>query len=60
MPFMANHFADRLTTAISARGNAVCVGLDPRWDSLPLAIRQRHGGDTLASVAAALRSSAPG
>lgn len=36
------HFADRLLTAIHAHGNAVCVGLDPRWDSLPAEIRQRH------------------
>lgn len=47
------HFADRLAAAIRARGNAVCVGLDPRWDSLPLEIRERHGGNTLGSVATA-------
>jgi orotidine-5'-phosphate decarboxylase len=46
------HFADRLAALIRTRGNAVCVGLDPRWDSLPREIRQRHGGDTLESVAA--------
>jgi orotidine-5'-phosphate decarboxylase len=48
------HFADRLTAAVRARGNAVCVGLDPRWDSLPVELRQRHGGDTLESVARAI------
>jgi orotidine-5'-phosphate decarboxylase len=48
-----NHFADRLATAIQTRRNAVCVGLDPRWDSLPLAVRQRHGSKSLAEVAAA-------
>jgi orotidine-5'-phosphate decarboxylase len=47
------HFADRLAAAIRAKGNAVCVGLDPRWESLPAELRRRHGGDTLASVAAA-------
>src|SRR5712671_707540 len=47
------HFADRLTAAIRARGNAVCVGLDPRWESLPQEIRSRHGDDTLDAVAAA-------
>ncbi|HTU91753.1 MAG TPA: orotidine-5'-phosphate decarboxylase [Gemmataceae bacterium] len=47
------HFADRLADAIRAKGNAVCVGLDPRWDSLPIELRQRHGSETLASVAAA-------
>lgn len=48
-----NHFADRLAAAIRAKGNAVCVGLDPRWESLPNELRQRHGAATLASVAAA-------
>jgi orotidine-5'-phosphate decarboxylase len=47
------HFADRLAAAIHAKGNAVCVGLDPRWESLPTELRQRHGTATLASVAAA-------
>ena len=47
------HFADRLAAAVRAKGNAVCVGLDPRWESLPASLRQRHGGATLASVAAA-------
>ena len=50
---MPNHFADRLTAAIRAKGNALCVGLDPRWDSLPEEIRERHGGETLAAMAAA-------
>jgi orotidine-5'-phosphate decarboxylase len=48
-----DHFADRLTNAIRARGNAVCVGLDPRWDLLPLEFRSRHGDTSLAGVAAA-------
>ncbi len=47
------HFADRLAAAVRARGNALCVGLDPRWESLPLELRRRHGCDTLAGVAAA-------
>lgn len=29
------HFADRLNAAIKAKGNPVCVGLDPRFDQLP-------------------------
>ncbi len=45
------HFADRLAAAIRAKGNAVCVGLDPRWESLPLEIRTRHIGETLDTVA---------
>jgi orotidine-5'-phosphate decarboxylase len=48
-----NHFADRLAAAIRAKGNPVCVGLDPRWDSLPASLRARHGAATLASAAAA-------
>jgi orotidine-5'-phosphate decarboxylase len=47
------HFADRLAAAIRSRGNAVCVGLDPRWDALPLALRRHHGGASLASIAVA-------
>src|SRR5436190_9010953 len=45
------HFADRLAAAVQAKNNAVCVGLDPRWESLPLEIRLRHGSDHLRSVA---------
>ncbi len=29
------HYADRLHKAILARGNALCVGIDPRLDALP-------------------------
>jgi orotidine-5'-phosphate decarboxylase len=47
------HFADRLAAAARAKGNALCVGLDPRWESLPLELRRRHGCETLAGVAAA-------
>jgi orotidine-5'-phosphate decarboxylase len=47
------HFADRLVAAVRAKGNALCVGLDPRWDALPVEIRQRHGAENLESVAAA-------
>jgi orotidine-5'-phosphate decarboxylase len=47
------HFADRLAAAVRARGNALCVGLDPRWESLPLEVRRRHGDDSLAAAAAA-------
>ncbi len=47
------HFADRLAAAIGAKGNAVCVGLDPRWESLPEELRSRHGDGTLAAVARA-------
>ncbi|MFM7149368.1 MAG: orotidine-5'-phosphate decarboxylase, partial [Gemmataceae bacterium] len=47
------HFADRLASLMKTRGTSLCVGLDPRWESLPAEIRARHGSDSLASVAAA-------
>ena len=47
------HFADRLLSACRRKGNAVCAGLDPRWELLPLEIRTRHGGGTLDAMAAA-------
>jgi orotidine-5'-phosphate decarboxylase len=47
------HFADRLAVAIRAKGNPFCVGLDPRWESLPEEIRTRHGAGSLESIAAA-------
>lgn len=39
-------FAEQLVAAVRARRTPLCVGLDPRWDSLPVSIRKRHG-DTL-------------
>jgi orotidine-5'-phosphate decarboxylase len=48
------HFADRLLQACRQKGNAVCAGIDPRWEQLPLAIRRRHPGGTLDAMAAAL------
>jgi orotidine-5'-phosphate decarboxylase len=48
-----NHFADRLSAAIRARRNALCVGLDPRWELLPVALRGRYGDRSLEAVAAA-------
>jgi orotidine-5'-phosphate decarboxylase len=48
-----DHFADRLAAAVRARGNALCVGLDPRWESLPREIRQRHGDKSLRAAAGA-------
>jgi orotidine-5'-phosphate decarboxylase len=48
------HFADRLAVACRAKGNALCVGIDPRWESLPVDFRTHHQGDSLVAVAAAL------
>jgi orotidine-5'-phosphate decarboxylase len=50
---MSDHFADRLAALTRARGNSLCVGLDPRWDTLPLELRRRHEGGTLAAMARA-------
>ncbi len=47
------HFADRLIAGIREKGNSVCVGLDPRWESLPRTIRGRHADGTLEGVARA-------
>ena len=47
------HFADRLCEAVRKKGNPLCVGLDPRWESLPDEIRANHGSDSLDSVGAA-------
>ena len=34
------HFADRLEKAIKSKGNPICVGLDPRFDKLPLELQK--------------------
>src|SRR5438105_3035833 len=47
------HFADRLLNACRAKGNALCVGIDPRWDMLPADIRARQPGPTLDAMASA-------
>src|SRR5947209_7034522 len=48
-----DHFADRLTAAVRRKGNALCVGLDPRWEALPQELRARHSDGTLTAVARA-------
>lgn len=35
-----NTYPQRLMAAIRSRGNPVCVGLDPRWESLPESCRR--------------------
>jgi orotidine-5'-phosphate decarboxylase len=47
------HFADRLIDGMRAKGSALCVGLDPRWDRLPGALRKKYGDGTLEGVARA-------
>lgn len=50
---MSTHFADRLAAACRAKKNALCVGIDPRWESLPLAIRAKHASGTFEDIAEA-------
>src|SRR5262249_52956482 len=50
---LMTHFADRLADAVRRKGNPLCVGLDPRWESLPRSVRDHHGVDSLDAVAAA-------
>ncbi len=38
------HFADRLNAAIKAKGSAICVGLDPRLEQVPMFIKERQTG----------------
>jgi orotidine-5'-phosphate decarboxylase len=47
------HFADRLLQACKKKGNALCVGIDPRWELLPAEIRKRHPQGTLDAMASA-------
>jgi orotidine-5'-phosphate decarboxylase len=47
------HFGDRLADAVRAKKSAVCVGLDPRWSSLPESIRSGINADDRHAVAAA-------
>jgi orotidine-5'-phosphate decarboxylase len=47
------HFAERLVAAVRRKGNALCVGLDPRWEALPQDVRARHGDGTLSAMARA-------
>lgn len=46
----ANHFGDRLASAVRRVGTPLCVGLDPRWESLPVEFRAR-GSDSRAQRA---------
>lgn len=49
-------FADRLADAVRRAGTALCVGLDPRWESLPRVVRERSASDSLDGVAAAFEA----
>lgn len=52
-----DHFADRLFASVRAKGNPLCVGIDPRLESLPAPIREEalgRGGDPLVAGAEAV------
>jgi orotidine-5'-phosphate decarboxylase len=40
-----HHFTDRLNAAVLARKSPLCVGLDPRWESLPRSLSTRLPDD---------------
>jgi len=46
-------FADRLADAVRSRGNPLCVGIDPRFESLPSCIQHAHDDGTLTGRARA-------
>jgi orotidine-5'-phosphate decarboxylase len=49
---MTMHFADRFLEACRRKGNALCVGLDPRWEALPRVLTRRQGQTPLEALAA--------
>jgi orotidine-5'-phosphate decarboxylase len=48
-----SHFADRLAADCRAKGNSLCVGIDPRWEALPREVREWHADGTLTAGSAA-------
>ncbi len=38
-------FTDRLAAAVRKRQTAALVGIDPRWEQLPVVLRAKHGGE---------------
>ena len=56
------NFADKLIEAVKAKGNAICVGLDPRLDKIPASIVNRalaytdDDGQHLSPTAAAAKA----
>lgn len=41
-----SHYTDRLHAAIQQKQSPLCVGLDPRWESLPTSIAARYPAST--------------
>jgi orotidine-5'-phosphate decarboxylase len=52
---LSNSFSNRLTAAIRAKRTPVVVGLDPRWESLPDALRHAADGTSAGKAAAYAR-----
>jgi orotidine-5'-phosphate decarboxylase len=52
---MSQHFADRLAETVKKKKTALCVGLDPRWESLPIGVRARFDS-SLEGMAAAFEA----
>jgi orotidine-5'-phosphate decarboxylase len=46
------HFADRLAAAVRTKRTALCVGMDPRRESLPKSLRDRYPATPEATAAA--------
>lgn len=49
-----SHYADRLHAAIAARKSPLCVGLDPRWESLPASLASWYDSTTAGKAEAYL------
>lgn len=45
-------FAERVLEAAALKESAVCVGIDPRWESLPASLRGSSRGDAATQAAA--------
>jgi orotidine-5'-phosphate decarboxylase len=43
-------FSDRLSAVIRSKRTALCVGLDPRIESLPLSLVTQHGSDSAGAI----------
>lgn len=50
------NFADKLIAAVQSKGNSVCVGLDPRLNNLPAALKPTIDPADQQSIAAAFES----
>ncbi len=49
---MPAHFADRLVEAVTRKKSPLCVGYDPRWDSLPAAFKPNDHNPSAGEMAA--------